>query len=183
MDENVAKVLNHMHEVQAKRVNKDRREMEALNVGTRVWYKRPEGTGEKLDSRWIGPGIVRGREGDKSYLVEVKPGVEMKAHRSFLKPHKEPLVEGRGTPLYFHRRTEKEEEAAPDEWEVEKILSHRKGKNGKWEFLTKWVCFEQGEETWEPVGNFIHRFSEEFLRYCGRKRFNVTLMEELQASM
>ena len=35
----------------------------------------------------------------------------------------------------------------PDEWEVEKILAPRK-KGGEWEFLTRWVGFAEGEETW-----------------------------------
>jgi len=65
-------------------------------VGAKVWYKRPENSGEKTDSRWIGPGIVKAREGERSYLIEIKPGMEMKAHRSFLKIYNEPLVEGRG---------------------------------------------------------------------------------------
>jgi len=72
-----------------------------------------------LYTRWIGPGIVKDREGDRSYVIEIKPGSEMKAHRSFLKKYEEPKVFGKGIPLYYHRRTEKEEEALPDEWEVE----------------------------------------------------------------
>jgi hypothetical protein len=35
-----------------------------------------------LDSRWIGPAVVRAREGERSYVIEIKEGVEMKAHRS-----------------------------------------------------------------------------------------------------
>jgi hypothetical protein len=80
----------------------------------------------------------------------------------------------------FYKRTEKEEEAMPDEWEVEKILRHRLGKNGKWEFLTKWVGYEEGEETWEPMGNFIHRFSGEFVKYCRGKKLKVDLLGELE---
>ena len=156
--------------------------MEPLKVGTWVWYKRPEGSGEKMDSRWIGPGIVKIREGERSYLVEIKPGVQIKAHRSFLKEYREPPVFGKGVPLYFFKRTEKEEEATPDEWEVEKILSHRR-KGDTWEFLTKWTGYEEGEETWEPIGNFIHRFSHELVRYCTNKNLEVNLMGELQKSL
>ena len=147
-----------------------------------VWYKRPENAAEKLDSRWIGPGIVKAREGERSYLVESKPNVEVKAHRSFLKEYKEPKFTDQGVPLFFFKRTEKEEEAMPDEWEVEKILAHRR-KGESWEFLTKWVGYEDGEETWEPVGNFIHRFSEELVRYCAKKNLSVDLMQKLRKNL
>eukprot|EP00667_Euglena_gracilis_P014314 EG_transcript_14814 len=125
VDGKVAKVLNHAHWVQASWVNQGRRELVPLKLGTQVWYRRPEGSGEKLDSRWIGPGIIKAREGERSYVIEIKPGMEMKVHRSFLKEYKEPEVFGEGVPLFFFKRTEKEEEAMPDEWEVEKILNHR----------------------------------------------------------
>ena len=84
----VADVLNHTHSLQSARINQHINEMGILQVGDLVWYKRPENSGEKIDSRWIGPGIVKAREGERSYLIEVKPGVDMTAHRSFLKPYK-----------------------------------------------------------------------------------------------
>jgi hypothetical protein len=180
IDERVARVLNKKHEEEAKRINKGRKELKPLEMGTLVWYRRPEGSGEKLDTRWIGPGVVKAREGERSYVVEIKPGMEMKAHRSFLKEYREPQLVGKGVPLFYYRRTEKEEDALPDEWEVEKILRHRKGKHNKLEFLTKWVGFESGEETWEPAGNFVHRISEAFVRYCREKNLNVDLMSEVK---
>ncbi len=60
----------------------------------------------------------------------------------------------------------------PDEWEVEKILSHRK-KGGDWEFLTKWVGYADGEETWEPTKNFIHRIGGELIKYCRAKGIKI----------
>ena len=144
-----------------------------------MWYKRPENSGQKLDTRWIGPGIIKAREGDRSYVVGIKPGFEMKAHRSFLKLYQEPKIEGNGVPLYFFKRTEKTEDAMPDEWEVEKRVGHRK-MDGKWEFLTKWVGYEEGEQTWEPVKNFIHRFREEFMNYCTKNKIPIDLHKELQ---
>jgi hypothetical protein len=121
IDEEVAKKLNQTHQIQANRVNKSRSEMAPLEIGSEIWYKRPENSGEKLDSRWIGPGVVKAREGESSYIIEIKPGVEMKAHRSFLKLYHEPKVLGKGVPLFYFRRTEKEDEGLPDEWIVEKF--------------------------------------------------------------
>jgi hypothetical protein len=116
IDKKVSEALNRQHEIQAKRVNLSRKEMEPIEIGTQVWYKRPENSGEKLDTRWIGPGLVKSREGARSYVFEIKPGFEMKAHRSFLKLYQEPKVSGKGVPLCFYRRTEKIEDATPDEW-------------------------------------------------------------------
>ena len=182
IDKKVSEILNRTHQLQSSRVNQTRKDMEPLSIGSEVWYRRPENSGEKLDSRWIGPGLVRAREGDKSYVIEIKPGLEMKAHRSFLKLYNEPKISGKGVPLYYYRRTEKIEDSMPDEWEVEKILRHRKI-NGKWEFLTKWVGYEPGEETWEPVQNFVHRFSAELVRYCNSRKISVYLMKELQKTL
>jgi hypothetical protein len=179
IDEKVAAELNRKHLVEEKRVNASRKELPPLKVGTKVWYRRPENSGEKLDSRWIGPGVVTNREGDRSYVVEVKPGLEMKAHRSFLKEYIEPEVFGKGRPLYYFRRTEKEEEALPDEWEVDKILKHRLGRDGQWEFLTKWVGCADGEETWEPIGHFIHRYSADFVIYCRNQGLDIDLLHAL----
>jgi hypothetical protein len=181
IDKKVSKILNHIHQVQSNRVNQTRKEMESLQIGSQVWYRRPENSGDKIDSRWIGPGLIKAREGDHSYIIEIKPGKEMKAHRSFLKLYNEPKIFGKGIPLYFFRRTEKIEDALPDEFEVERILAHRK-KDGEWKFLTKWAGYEPGEETWEPVKNFIHRYSSELIRYCNAQKIQIDLMKELQKS-
>ena len=179
IDRHVAETLNGLHVMQAERINQNRKDMPPLKVGDKIWYRRPENSGEKTDSRWIGPGLVKAREGERSYLIEVKPGVEMKAHRSFLKLYQEPQVAGRGVPLFFHKRTEPEEDAMPHEWEVEKILGHRKRGN-EWQFLTKWVGYADGEETWEPAKNFIHRISDEFVRYTTTKKVPINWPDVLR---
>ena len=58
VDEKVAQTLNEKHRRQAEQVNKGRKDGPRLKPGDKVWYRRPEGTGEKTDSRWLGPGIV-----------------------------------------------------------------------------------------------------------------------------
>ena len=85
IDRKVAGILNEMHTSLAKRINKSRREGEILEIGSKVWYRRPENSATKLDSRWLGPALVVTREGAHSYQIEIKPGTHIKAHRSFLK--------------------------------------------------------------------------------------------------
>ena len=50
--------------------------------------------------------------------------------------------------MFYHKRTEADDEAMPDEWIVEKILDHKEDR-GKVKFLTKWEGSD--ETTWEPV--------------------------------
>ena len=73
-------------------------------------------------------------------------------------------------PCTIKGERKKIEDFMPDEWEVEKILRHRKI-NGKWEFLTKWVGYEPGEETWEPVQNVIHSSVLSWLGIAIRGKF------------
>ena len=85
IDRKVAHIINEKHKLLASRLNKARREREVLEIGSKVWYRRPENSGTKLDSRWLGPALVVAREGAHSYQIEVKPGTFIKTHRSFLK--------------------------------------------------------------------------------------------------
>ena len=64
-------------------------------------------------------------------------------------------------------------EATVDEWEVEKILRHRCNSTGRLEFLVKWKGYD--DLTWEPLMNFIHRYSKDWRDYVSAKglRFDV----------
>ena len=86
---------------------------------------------------------------------------------------------GKPTELFFHKRTEPDDEAMPDEWIVEKILDHKDDRE-KMKFLTKWEGLD--ETTWEPVGNFIHRFSMDFVKYCRRHGIVGELVQFLTAA-
>jgi hypothetical protein len=39
--------------------------------------------------------------------------------------------------------------------------------------LTKWVGYADGEETWEPTKNFIHRIGGELIKYCRAKGIKI----------
>ena len=180
MDEKVAETLNELHGKQAARENVGRGLPKPFAPGDKVWYRRPENSGGTLDSRWLGPVIVITREGEYSYQIEVKPGLIIKAHRSFLKPYQEDVFNKDPIPLFFHRRTILDEEARPDEYEVEKILEHKQLEDGSFLFLTKWEGHPEEEATWEPINHFFHRYSAEAVRYCLEKGVPVEILKYLQ---
>ena len=76
-------------------------------------------------------------------------------------------------------RTIQNPDTDPDEWDVDKIVRHRTGKNGQLEFLTKWENAE-GEDTWEPVDNFFPGVNGEFFRYCQAKGLKLDLLQHLK---
>jgi hypothetical protein len=60
-----------------------------------------KGTGHKLDSRWIGPGTIIAREGEHSYIVQVKEGHPMKSHRTFYACIKRTIYQAIPHPYFF----------------------------------------------------------------------------------
>ena len=101
----------------------------------------------------------------------------MKVHASFLKPWVEEEVVGNPTPLFYHQRTEIDPELQVDEWICKRILAHRVV-GDSWEFLTEWEGAEDSP-TWEPPGNFVHRYSSEFVKYCRDHRVKFDLVQHL----
>ncbi len=61
-------------------------ERDPFKIGDKVWYRRLEGSGTKLDTRWIGPAKITSYEGMSSYVIKIKDGYTMKAPRKLLIP-------------------------------------------------------------------------------------------------
>ena len=169
VDREIAKLLNDIHKHKADQLNEERRVFSTFKVGDKVWYRRPPNTGHKLDSRWVGPCVVVEREGAQSYVIRVKEGSTMKAHRGALKPYRDDAFSGKKVELFYHQRTPLDEGVGTDEWEVDKILKHRRDPKGKYSFLTRWKGQEENEETWEPVVSFIPRINTELVKYVEEK--------------
>ena len=129
---------------------------EPYQPGDWVMILRPKSSlsEAKAETWWEGPMKVVRRVGEASYEVERKPGITFATHVDRMKT----FVRGPGVELFHWLSNEGGEEVAPKEWNVEKILAHR-WVRGKPQFLTRWEGFEPAEDTWEPVGNFIHRYS------------------------
>ena len=83
--EKVASVWNHKHSREERAFNKGRAQPPPFCIGDLVWYIGPPGSGNKLDTRWIGPGVVVAKEGESSYQIEIKPGHTMGAQGGALK--------------------------------------------------------------------------------------------------
>ena len=180
IEERVAKTLNEAHEKRAQTENCKRAEAEVFTKDQKVWYRRPEGSGDKLDSRWLGPAIVLERVGENSYEIQIAEKRTIRAHASFLKPYIEDVFNGQPKPIFYHQRTVPDAEAAPDEWIVDKILNHRV-RNGETQFLTKWEGYGAEEAVWEPIGNFFQQYNSEAVRYAQEHNLNVNLSNCLSA--
>ena len=171
VDRVAMEVMNQVHKEQMARLNRSRRERENFKEGDWVWVARPKTgvTGHKLNTSWIGPAKVLQRVGRSTYKVQVKPNHALEVHLDQLKRHIPDGITGRTYKLFHHQMTQPPEEAAIDEWNVEAILEHRRGRNGKWEFLTLWEGWGPEEATWEPMGHFIHGYNFPWVAYCKGK--------------
>ena len=96
----VAQILNDKHAERAAQINADRKRPPDFQVGDQVWYLRPDGSGTKLDTRWIGPGKVTAKVGEHSYEIRIAPDSIIAAHATFLKKHKPDNFRGEGVPLW-----------------------------------------------------------------------------------
>ncbi len=85
-------------------------------------------------------------------------------------------------PLFFHQRTVDDPEAAPDEWVVDQIIKHRWRSDGKPEFLTVWKGFDVSAATWEPAGNFFHRYAFDIIKYCREQGIPLDVTKYLSAA-
>jgi len=181
IDSAVAEKLRTVHQQRLQSLNETRRPKPTYKVGEKVWLLRPRHVGtDKLQSWWIGPCPVTARRGAESYVVEDKPGHERAVHSSQLKPFLEDEFADNPTTLHHFRQTEEDLTDEVYEWEVDKICGHKTDESGQLWFLTKWVGFEA--PTWEPLGNFVHRYSVDWAEYCKEHKVNANVIEHLLGS-
>ena len=181
MDQVVARKLNEAHEKRARAENAKRPEAEIFSNGQRVWYRRPEGSGDKLDSRWLGPAVVLERVAEKSYNLQISENGTIRAHNSFMKPYVTDVFNGNPKALFWHQRTVPDPDAAPEEWNVDEILDFRE-RDGKPEFLTKWEGHGREEANWEPIDNFFQRYCSEPIKYAKERGIPLDVTKYLRDS-
>lgn len=177
-----ADALNAQHKAEAERINARRSKPAPYHPGDLVWYLRPRGSHvSKLDTWWLGPCRVVRRTGDLSYEIAVKPNVMQEVHMDQLKPYWEDVIHGTGVELFHFSSGYQAMDTMPDEWDVECILKHRKGNNGKLEFLTQWEGASIKESTWEPAHHFVARYCYKFVEYLQQNGLDVGMAESLKA--
>ena len=120
--------------------------------------------------------IIR-RVGELSYQIEVKPDILHDVHHDQLKPFVDDVVEGTPIGLFHHTTGYQELTTEPGEWEVERIVRHRRKTSGVWEFLTHWKNTDPGEATWEPASNFVTRYCSEFPAYLKAHRLDLGISD------
>ena len=149
IDRSVARVLNDKHQRQADCQNQTRTPRPTFKVGEWVWVLRPRSSNvSKLDTWWVGPVKISARVGMNSYQVCLKPGVLHDVHADQLKPYAGDDVQGEPVKLHHYLSGYRVLETGSDEYDVETILRHRRGKDGKLQFLTQWENCDVSENTW-----------------------------------
>jgi len=167
--EKVAKHLNHLHERAAEYINKKRQEKPIYKVEDKVWYLRPQDLSANLQSKWIGPCRILRRVGEGSYIIEVKPGIEHHAHDDQLKKYILDVYAGTSKQFHYYRGSSRDIDWQTDEYEAEKILAHKKRRDGTWVFKVKWKGCDPIENSWEPLNHFFHRYSNVLVKYAKEK--------------
>jgi hypothetical protein len=163
----VARKMNEMHDLEAACISAKRKEMEPFPIGTKVWYRRPEGSGNKLDTRWVGPGQVLSRDGDGSYLISTGPNSEISATRSYLKEYREDAFNERPVPLFFHKRTVRfAKEPPPTKLAVQDILDHYIDSEGNYTFLVQRVGEDRSNADTIPASDFLDKIALQLMEYC-----------------
>jgi transposase InsO family protein len=133
-------------------VNKKRKTAPQLKEGDKVYLhtknlrsKRPS---KGLDHVKVGPFLVSKKNGPVTYTLKLP--ADAKIHPRFHINLLEPA--DKDTPLQRTWRYETEED---NEFEVEKILDHRRYgvRASENEYLVKWLGYDDSENTWEPETN------------------------------
>ena len=135
-DKYVAELLNSLHRSEADSVNKKRRELKAIPIGTLVWYRRPPATGGKLDGRWLGPCEVLAREGEHSYVLRTDQNKRVKAHRTHVKEYWD-YTQAIPKPRFWHKRTVPLGQEELSGFSVHKRLGHQVDKEVECRCLVK----------------------------------------------
>ena len=172
-------MLNELHEKAIARYNATKVIPEVFQLGDTVWFKHPENSGNKLDTRWIGPCKVISRKGANSYEIQVKENKIMDVNVGDLKRFVKDRFNGNPVPLFYHRRTVTDLEAAPDEGIIDKITGHRVDRDGKYWFRVKWEGLSDSDSTWEPINSFFHRYSAPLIAYGQKQNISLNIFKFL----
>ena len=168
LDEKVARILNTKHKREAQGINRGRKDQKPLEVGRAVWYRRQEGSGSKLDTRWVGPCVIVAREGEYSYKIKTGQNVTMKAHRNYLKEYLEDSYNETPKPMFFHQRTVANPHVRDKQFKVTRILGHVVDDDGNYLFNTQKLGVDVSAAEWLPSSEFLGQAGQKMVEYCLR---------------
>ena len=134
---------------------------QSFEPGDRVWVRRSQTQGRKLDPLWIGPCEVLSRHGSTGrYTISFPEGIQ-NVHIDRLKLYL-PKIDSTKNILHFFKPHEPIPE--DDAFVVEKILSHRV-KTGKHQWLVKWKGYDNSFNSWEPATSFVGYLQQDWLKF------------------
>ena len=111
-------------------------------------------------------------------MIQLEENRLQEVHRSKLKSYMEGDSDlGSPVKLFHFKQARQDSTTGIDEWNVEKVLSHRKLANGELEFRVKWET--SPELTWEPLHHFFHRYSQPIVDYFREKGIKEDVMAHL----
>ena len=155
------------------------KEIPTYNPDEKVWVLRPRPLGvEKTLSWWIGPCQVLKRLSAHTYEVQVGESKVRDVHVSQVKRYYPPL-EGPSWDLFYTNKDAPTDPALEGDYLVERVVRHRKNKEGALEFLVRWAGYGSEEDTWEPVSSFLPSFSQPWADYCRRLKLHVDVLNHL----
>ena len=123
--------------------------------------------------------MVKERKREHSYTIQVKENKLQEAHVIQLKRCREEEPRGKPVPLFYFQGGFADMETEQDEGEVERIVRHRIGKDGEFEFLTKWVGLDASENTWEPVRHFFAKYCANWVKYVKDHNLQIDVVKFL----
>ena len=123
-----------------KKFDSSNRIVEDIVPGTLVMIKNHQKKkGKKLEATFLGPFIVKTKNPYGTYEITTMEGVN---HQSRVARDAIKVIQGNI-------------EQFSKEFEIERIVNHRKKKNGEFEFLIKWLGYNLKHNLWLPVQNLV----------------------------
>ena len=174
---------------QEKYANQKRREVE-YKVGDRVYLdtKNLKLVGvskraRKLTPEREGPYRITRVINRNAYELDLPPTLKIhnRINISRLQPYKDGSAKFPDRPRPYTRPPpEAVEDSGAPEWEVDRVLDHRKiGRTNRVQYLVRWKGYPDSEATWEPIEN-LDGALELVVEYNQKKKVNIGVIVSYQ---